>query len=31
MAAKVKFVELANDPEFQDVYVDEMFFGEEDD
>ena len=30
MAAKVKFVELANDPEFQDVYVDEMFFGEED-
>ena len=31
MARKVKFVELANDPEFQDVYVDEMFFGEEDD
>ena len=30
MAEKVKFVELANDPEFQDVYVDEMFFGEED-
>ena len=31
MAEKVKFVELANDPEFQDVYVDEMFFGEEED
>ena len=30
MAEKVKFVELANDPAFQDVYVDEMFFGEED-
>ena len=30
MARKVKFVELANDPEFQDVYVDQMFFGEDD-
>ena len=30
MAAAVKFVELANDPEFQDVYVDQMFFGEDD-
>ena len=30
MAAKVKFVELANDPGFQDVYVDQMFFGEDD-
>ena len=29
MARKVKFVELANDPEFQDTYVDEMFFGED--
>ena len=29
MAAAVKFVELANDPEFQDVYVDQMFFGEQ--
>lgn len=31
MAAAVKFVELANDPAFQDVYVDEMFFGDEED
>ena len=30
MAEKVKFVELANDPEFQDVYVDQMFFGDDD-
>ena len=30
MADAVKFVELANDPEFQDVYVDHMFFGEDD-
>ena len=30
MAKKVKFVELANDPDFQDTYVDEMFFGEDD-
>ena len=30
MAKAVKFVELANDPEFQDVYVDQMFFGEDD-
>ena len=31
MAATVRFVELANDPSFQDVYVDEMLFGEEED
>ena len=31
MAASVKFVELANDPAFQDVYVDEMMFGDEED
>ena len=30
MAKAVKFVELANDPEFQDVYVDQMFFGDDD-
>ena len=30
MAAAVKFVELANDPEFQDIYVEQMFFGDED-
>jgi len=31
MASTVRFVELANDPSFQDVYVDEMLFGEEED
>lgn len=31
MAASVRFVELAHDPAFQDVYVDEMMFGDEED